>query len=262
MRKLLLRASIAFILIFLLAPLVVSTIVSFNAEPTMAFPPHSFGLRWYVNFFHSRNFQSALRFSVKLALASCLASTLCGACLAVVMSQEKFGLRKVLEWVVPLPVFVPEVVTGLALLTLLSKLNMSMGFTTLWIAHTIITLPYTTYTSLVSMRAFDNDLADAARGLGANYWRTLTTVILPIIKPGVSSGAIFAFLLSFDNLMISSFLLSPLQNSLPVAVSMYIRTKSDPTVAAVATLLMVSTAIGVAIINKLFGLEKLLKIQG
>lgn len=262
MRKHLLTGAVALILLFLLAPLAVSLIVSFNAEPNMAFPPHEFGLRWYENFFHRRQFQEALGFSVKLALAAAATSTFCGTCLAMVMVQKRLRLRRVLEWVVPLPVFVPEVVTGLALLTLLSKLHLSMGFTTLWIAHVIITLPYATYTSLVSMRSFDPDLADAARGLGAGYWRTLTSVVLPIVKPGIASGAIFAFLLSFDNLMISSFLLSPLETSLPVEVSMYIRTKSDPTVAAIASLLMLSTAIGVVIVNKLFGLEKLLKIQG
>jgi len=262
MRKYLLHISVALVLLFLLAPLAVSLIVSFNAEPNMAFPPHELGLRWYENFLHRRQFQSALGFSVKLALAAAGASTVCGACLAVVMVQKRMKLSRILNWIVPLPVFVPEVVTGLALLTLLSKLHMSMGFSTLWVAHVIITLPYTTYTSLVSMRAFDPDLADAARGLGASYWRTLSSVILPIIKPGIASGGIFAFLLSFDNLMISSFLLSPLQTTLPVEVSMYIRTKSDPTVAAIASLLMLSTAIGVVIINKLFGLEKLLKIEG
>ena len=262
MRKHLLTAAVAAVLLFLLAPLAVSLIVSFNNEASMAFPPHEWGLRWYENFFGRRQFQEALRFSVGLALAAAGTSTVCGASLAVVMAQKRLGLRRVLEWVVPLPVFVPEVVTGLALLTLLSKLHMSMGFATLWIAHVIITLPYATYTSLVSMRAFDPDLADAARGLGAGYWRTLTGIVIPIIKPGIASGAIFAFLLSFDNLMISSFLLSPLKTTLPVEVSMYIRTKSDPTVAAIASLLMLSTAVGVVIINRLFGLEKLLKIQG
>ena len=262
MRRHLLTAAVALVLLFLLAPLAVSLIVSFNAEPNMAFPPHEWGFRWYLNFFQRRQFQEALGFTVKLALAATATSTVCGSCLAVVMAQDRLKLRRVLEWVVPLPIFVPEVVTGLALLTLLSRLHLGMGFTTLWIAHVIITLPYVTYTSLVSMRAFDQDLANAARGLGAGYWRTLWTIVLPIIKPGIASGAIFAFLLSFDNLMISSFLLSPLQTTLPVEVSMYIRTKSDPTVAAIASLLMLSTAFGVVIINRLFGLEKLLKIQG
>ncbi len=262
MRKHILTISVGLVLLFLLAPLAVSLIVSFNAEPNMAFPPHEWGLRWYENFFHRRQFQQALGFSVRLALAAALTSTICGAALAVVMSQKYSRLRRVLEWIVPLPIFVPEVVTGLSLLTLLSKMHLSMGFTTLWIAHVIITLPYATYTSLVSMRSFDTDLADAARSLGASYWRALTSVVIPIIKPGIASGAIFAFLLSFDNLMISSFLLSPLDTTLPVEVSMYIRTKSDPTVAAIATLLMLSTAVGVVVINKLFGLEKLLKIQG
>lgn len=262
MQKVLLKTAIAAVLLFLLAPLAVSFVVSFNREATMAFPPHEWGLRWYVNFLTRSQFQEALRFSVLLALAASVTSTVCGACLAVVMANREFRLRRLLEWIVPLPVFVPEVVTGLALLTLLSRLHLSMGFTTLWIAHVIITLPYATYTSLVSIRAFDSDLAEASRGLGANYWRTLVHVIIPIIKPGIAAGGIFAFLLSFDNLMISSFLLSPLETTLPVEVSMYIRTKSDPTVAAIASLLMLSTAIGVVIVNRLFGLEKLLKIKG
>jgi putative spermidine/putrescine transport system permease protein len=253
--------SLVAIYTFLLAPLIICIVVSFNGEANMAFPPESFSLRWYRNFFSRSQFQDALKFSSLLAGSVALSSATIGTMLAIALNNSRFKAGKFLGLFLILPIFIPEVVTGLAMLLITSKAGLGLGFKSLLIVHTIVTLPYATCTTLVCLKAFDKTLVDASRNLGASYWQTLAKVVIPIVKPGICSGFIFAFLLSFDNLIISSFLLSPLQTTLPLEVSMYIRTKPDPTVAAIATLLMVSTAVCVVIVNKLFGLEKLVKIR-
>ena len=182
-------------------------------------------------------------------------------CLGLALASRKAFAHTWFLLILPLPIFVPEVVTGLGLLNIMSKLGVADDFLRLWLAHVIITLPYATYTCLTNIRAFDVSLADASRSLGVGFWGTLRKVVLPLIKPGIIAGGIFAFLLSFDNLMISAFLLGPLDTTLPVEMNSYIRTKADPTVAAAATILMIATSVAVFVTNKVFGLEQLLRIR-
>ena len=260
-RRAFLRLSSAISLFFLLAPLLVVVVLSFNGEGNMRFPPATYGLDWFANFFERDRFMSALRFSALLAVCAAITASFCGTLLGLALASGKAFAHTWFLLILPLPIFVPEVVTGLGLLNIMSKLGVTDDFLRLWLAHAIITLPYATYTCLTNIRAFDVSLADASRSLGVGFWGTLWKVVLPLIKPGIIAGGIFAFLLSFDNLMISAFLLGPLDTTLPVEMNSYIRTKADPTVAAAATVLMLATSVAVFVTNKVFGLEQLLRIK-
>lgn len=246
------------LLVFLVAPILIVVYVSFTSSSFISLPVESFSLRWYVHIVRYRPFLDSLLLSIELALAS----TACGALLAVpaALALGRMRGRIASGIVVALlaPISIPAVVLGFAMLYYLSALSLGMSFLSLLIAHTVIAIPYISRTVLSVYRGIGPDLEESAAILGAGKWETLRCVTLPLVRPGIFAGSMFALLISLDNLPISFFFGTPETNTLPVVMLSYMQNQFDPSIAAIATVQTLISLVALLIVNKLYGLSSLI----
>jgi putative spermidine/putrescine transport system permease protein len=244
--------------LFLLAPIIIVVIAAFNSGEFLRFPPEGFSLRWFQRFLDSEPFVDAFIFSVRLALIVTVLATVIGTAAAfyVVRNSRRFRSGLQLLMISPLPV--PAILTGIALLIFFYAIGYgTQGITGLVIGHTLVSLPYVFLTVSTVLVGFNRSLEEAARNLGAGPWTTFRRITLPIIKGGMISGAVFAFITSFDQFPISLMLASVGDTPLPIQLFDYLRFSFDPTAAAVSTISIVMTVIVVLITERLVGLESL-----
>lgn len=235
------------ICLFLLAPILIVIVSSFSRDAYLTFPPRSFSLRWYENFFNSSELKDALVVSAKLALASTLVSTIVGALAALALARARHRGAEPLRALILAPLMVPGIVVGIAMLIFFSKVGIAGTFKSLLLAHIVITLPFVVLLFTAGLQAYDYSVEDAARSLGAGRLRVLLTVTVPILKGSLLAAAIFAFITSFDEVVVTLFLAGPRTSTLPVRIFQYVQYSSDPTIAAISSILVVVT-IGVALV--------------
>lgn len=250
-------ALIVALYVFLLAPIVIVILASLNSGRFLVFPPEGLSLQWYAKFIHSRAFTRSFLFSLRLAAVTTAITTVIGtaAALFVVRRARQSTLLRLL---LVAPLQLPGIMTALALLIFYYAVG--LGGTTylgLLLGHVLVCMPYAFLTVSAVLYNFDRSLEEAARSLGASAWRTFTRITLPIIKGGVLSGAVFAFITSFDQFPISLLLGGVGTTPLPIQVFDYLRFSFDPTAAAVGTLNIVITLIVVIVTERLVGLESL-----
>lgn len=243
--------------VFLLAPLVIVVIASFNSGELLTFPPEGFSLRWYGHFFSSEPFMDALFFSLKLAAASMIFATILGTSAALYVVRFAGAWRDRLRVLITAPLLLPEVLTAITLLFFFYNIGMGKTVTGLLIGHVLITLPFVFLAVSSALYNFDLAIEEAARSLGANKFTAFRRVTLPIIKPGVISGGILAFIISFDLFAISLLLKGIGTSTLPIQLFDYVRWDFDPTAAAVASVSIAITLVMVFVTDKLVGLESL-----
>ena len=243
--KLLLSAYIVLTIVFLMTPILIVVFVSFTSSSFIAFPIKSYSLRWYVRIWEYRPFLDSMIVSGELAVASALLGTILGVPAALVVGRINSPLATTISVFLLAPISTPAVVLGFAMLYYLSALSLGTSFLALLIAHTVIAIPYISRTVLSVYRALGPDLEEAGAVLGASRWSVLWHITLPLIRPGVFAGAVFALLISLDNLPISFFFGSASTNTLPVVMLSYMQNQFDPSIAAVAT---VQTLISMAIL--------------
>lgn len=253
----LLYAFVVAMVVFLAAPIVALVIMSFNGAEYITFPPIGFSLKWYGRILAMPGFVDALVLSLQLALLATALSLVLGIAAALGLARTSFRGRQALLSALMSPLVVPSIVTGLALLQFFVDRNMRSADWNLLVGHVIITLPYVVRTVLASLEVFDWSLVDTARVLGAGPARAFWRVTLPIIRPGVLAGGIFAFLTSFDNYTISFFLADARLVPLPVAVFNYIQNIFDPTVAALSAVLIYASAVILVVSERLVGASRL-----
>jgi len=245
------------LLVFLIAPILVVVYVSFTSASFIALPIENFSLRWYARIIQYRPFLDSLLFSIELAICS----TLCGAVLSIPAALALGRMRGRLASAVMLfllaPISIPAVVLGFAMLYYLSALAMGTSFLSLLVAHTVIAIPYIARTVLSVYRSTGPSLEEAAAILGASKWSTMRHITLPLIKPGVFAGAVFAMLISLDNLPISFFFGTSETNTLPVVMLSYMQNQFDPSIAAIATVQSAISVVVLVIVNRLYGLSSL-----
>jgi putative spermidine/putrescine transport system permease protein len=226
--------------IFLIAPSAVVIVMSFSSGKILMFPPPGFGIHWYENFFGSQEWIGSAFNSLEIAIISSLLATFLGTITAFGLVRGRALTAQVTKAIILMPLIVPLVVTAIGMYFTYQ----SMGLSTLAgivVAHTALGLPYVVVTVAASLYGFDADLELAARNLGANPWRSFSRITLPLIMPGVATGAIFAFISSWDEVIVALFLTTPTLRTLPV--TMWEQTKStvDPTIAAASSLLTTFT---------------------
>jgi putative spermidine/putrescine transport system permease protein len=248
---------VAAVYVFLLLPLVIVVLASFNAGEFLTFPPQGFSLRWYVTFFHSEPFVSSLLFSLELAIFAALVSTFLGACSALYVVRFAGAWRDIFRLLIAAPLLVPEVLTAIALLFFFYNVGLGRTVVGLAVGHVLLTLPFVFLAVSSALYNFDSSLEDAARSLGANRLTTFRRITLPIIKPGVISGGLLAFIISFDLFAVSLLLKGVGNSTLPIQLFDYVRFNFDPTAAAVATVSIVITLVMVLVTDRLVGLESL-----
>jgi putative spermidine/putrescine transport system permease protein len=174
-----------------------------------------------------------------LALSSTLVATVLGTFSALSMARYRFRGREAISAFMLSPILFPTIVLGLALLVFYSRVGLSGSFTGLVIAHSVLTTPFVIRLVMASLAEFDPAVEEASRNLGAGWWRTFLQVTLPLIRPGVLAGAVFAFIISFDELVVTLFLAGPDMTTLPVRIYTYVEFSSDPTISAISTMLIV-----------------------
>ena len=244
--------------LFLLLPLVFIVAVSLNAGNTPSFPPTELSLRWYAQALTDKSFIRGAITSGWLAATATLISTPIGVAAAFGIRRGRFRGKKLLETLFLAPLAVPGIVLGIALLVAFSALEIREAPLRLLAAHLLLVLPYSIRTVLASLARMDPALAEAAHTLGASRWNAFRLVTLPLIKPGIAAGMAFSFILSFDDIAISVFLVDANTSTLPVAILSYLQYNFDPSIAAISSFSILLTLVIAGLLERVFGLQKLL----
>jgi putative spermidine/putrescine transport system permease protein len=243
--------------VFLMAPILIVVLVSFSSLGYIAFPIPSYTLKWFRRVWEYAPFLNGLWVSIKLAVGSTVLAAMLGVPAALALGRARSGWANVLATFLLAPLSMPMIVLGFALLFYLSALGFGLSFTALLIAHTVIGIPYLLRTVIGVYRSLPPDFEEAAAILGAGRWRTMLYVTLPLIRPGVFAGGLFAFLVSFDNLPISYFFGTPSTSTLPVVMLSYIQDQFDPSIAAVSTVQMLLALVVLLVVDRIYGLRQL-----
>lgn len=229
---------IALIYLFLYMPIFVVILYSLNVrDNNVAF--QGFTLKWYFELFKGGSLVDSFWLSVKLALVSMVISVGLGTLATIGMYRYEFKLKKFINNLLYIPVVIPELVIGLASLAAFSKMGFKMGFATLVFAHVTFCLPFVIITLRSRIANFDSSIEEAAMDLGANQWRTLRRVTIPMLIPGIISGAFLSITLSIDDVIISYFVAGAGQITFPIKVYGMVRGKITTDVYVLSTLMIV-----------------------
>lgn len=243
------------ILIAIIAPLTVPVLMSFSDTPFATFPPQGFTMRWYLKVLTHPEIQSSLLVSVRLASVSAIAALLLGVPCALGLVRYRLPGRGLVLGLVLSPLIVPLLVTGLSLLQFFSLMGSRWTFLQLAIGHTVICIPYVVRNVSSSLVLADPDIEAAARVMGANRWTTFRRVTLHQIQPGIAAGAIFAFIISFDDFPISMWLADARQFPLPLFLEVAIQRFFDPSVAALSTLMIIFALFIITVMEAVLGIR-------
>lgn len=250
------RATLALVLAFLLGPFVVVFVAGFSGDETLRFPPQSYSLRWLAHVFTVESFQRSLLTSLVVGFGSTLLALALGVPVAYALSRSKLRGAEVIRNVLTLPIVVPGIIVGLALLNH-GVLALQWPVTlSLLIGHTTLLIPYAVRVVSSSLANLRLDIDDAAVTLGATRWQAFRLVVLPNIRGGVAAAFVLAFITSFNQVPVSLFLTGPGVSTLPIEMMAYMETSYDPSIAALSTLLVVFTLLLVAGTEKLLGISK------
>lgn len=226
------------VLWFLIAPILVVVPLSFNSVPFFTYPMAGLSLRWYEDFFLTVRWQGALHNSIFVAVAVTVLSTVLGTLAALGLSRPKFPWRTAVMSVLISPIIVPVVITAVGVYFFYADVGLLNTFAALILAHTTLATPFVIITVTATLAGFDHSLTRAAAGLGASPVTAFFKITLPLILPGMISGALFAFLTSFDEVVVALFVASPEQRTLPRVMFSGIREEISPTIIAAATVLI------------------------
>lgn len=247
-------------LIFMLAPIAIVVVFALNPTPFIQFPPVGVSLRWFEKFFSARDFMHALAFSLEVAVLTTIAATVLGASAALAIARGNLpGARFILATMLS-PLMLPAILTGLALFQTYVLLDVGRPLWGLVAGHTLVTIPYVVRTTLAVLHNFDMRLEEAAQNLGASPTRTFFEVTLPLVKPGVMAGGIFAFIVSFDQFPVSLFLVSPNNETLPITLFNYLKFDLDGTIGAASVVSILLAFVVVIALDRTVGLRATVKL--
>ena len=241
-----------FVFIFLVAPLFVIIPLSFNAEQyihfsddMLALKPEAFSLRWYEDMIYGTKnpWGLAFRNSLIIAFFATLGATALGTLAALGLSSRFMPYKGLIMGVLISPMIVPLIISGSALFFFLSDVGLSSSFPGIIIAHIVLGTPFVVITVTATLSGFDHSITRAASSLGSSPWNTFFKIILPLITPGVVSGALFAFVTSFDEVVVVLFLAGPGQTTIPIQMWTGLREQLSPTILSVATCLIIGSVI-------------------
>ena len=222
----------------LMAPIVIITILAFGSQGYMKFPPEAYSLRWFETFFGDPRWRSALWSSTVIALIACVVSTLLGFFAAYAFVRSDVRGKKLLLSFMLLPLIVPHVITAIAMYFMSGPFKLVGNVFWIGICHACIALPIVLLILLSAFQNVDINLERAALSLGSSRFGVFTKVVVPLALPGIISAALFAFLASFDELVISLFLAGVKSETLPVRIWNSLHLQVEPVIAAVSAFLI------------------------
>ena len=243
------KVGMALLLVFFYAPILFMIIFSFNSSKSLTHFT-GFSLRWYEAMLKNHGMMESLYVTIVIALLATIISTIIGTITAIGLSKSKKVLRTFISQVNDFPIMNPEIVTAIGLMLLFITFQIEKGFVTLLLAHIAFCIPYVILSIMPKIKSLDPNLADAAMDLGATPWQALVKVIVPQIMPGIVSGALIAFTMSFDDFVISYFVTG--QGVKNLSIMVYTMSKRiNPSVNAISTLVVLLITITLIIVNVL-----------
>lgn len=228
------------IYLFLFLPIMMVVIFSFNSARMSVLFEH-FSFKWYTKILDNDALIAAFKNTIEIAVVSTALATIIGTLAAVGMYKYNFRGKFIVDALLYVAVVIPEIVLGIALLSFFSLLGIKAGLGTLILAHTTFCLPFVVLTVRARMSGFDLSLEEAAMDLGANRKKTFFKITLPLIMPGIMAGAMLAFTLSIDDIIISFFTAGPEQTTYPIKVFSMMRMGITPDVNALSTMILLFT---------------------
>lgn len=244
------RVGAAAVLFFLILPVLVVIPLSFNSQPfftftegMLTFQPEAYSLRWYQGILDDPNWILAIKNSFIIAFFATILATILGTVAAVGLSSGNLPFKRFITALLLSPMIVPLIIIAAGMFFFYSKFNLVGSYAGVIIAHTALGVPFVVVTVTATLAGFDRSIYNAGLSLGANPVRAFMDVVLPLIRPGVISGAVFAFVTSFDEVVLVLFLAGPDQRTIPRQMFSGLREQINPTILAVATLL-VAVSIG------------------
>lgn len=248
--------------LFTIAPLVVVCLVAFTDKGYLSMPFDGASFRWFWAILDNPEFISGFWLSLQLGIVSASFALFLSVPAALAIGRWTFPGRGAINAFLLSPLMIPHLVLGVAFLRFFSELNINGTFFGLVLAHTLMILPYALRLVLAGATGVDPTLEHAARSLGASNWITFKRITLPLLLPGIASGWVLAFITSFDELTMSVFLASPSTTTLPVRMYLHIEDTIDPLVASVSAMLIFMTIALMLVLDRLFGLERLMVGKG
>ncbi|MCE1170602.1 ABC transporter permease [Zoogloea sp.] len=233
------RVLCALILLFLILPILVIVPLSFNQDSFLMYPMTGFSLRWYEEIISSDVWRQSLMNSLIISPAATLLAVILGTLASIGLVRAEFPGKALLTAILISPMVVPVVIVGVAVYLFFAPLGLAGSYTGLILAHAVLGVPFVITTVTATLQGFDYNLVRAASSLGAGPIYTFFRVTLPMVAPGIISGGLFAFATSFDEVVVTLFLASPGQTTLPRQMFAGIRENISPAIAAVATILIV-----------------------
>ena len=251
-----LRLAAVLALVFLVLPIVVIVPLSFSDSSFLAYPIKGWSLQWYREMWNAPEWARAARNSFIVAPVSTLLATVLGTLAAMGLARNQFMGKSLLTGLLISPMVVPIVVVGVSSYLYFARLGLNDSYLGLILVHAALGAPFVVTTVLATLQSFNHNLVKASLSLGASPLETFFRVTLPVIAPGVISGALFAFATSFDEVVVTLFLAGPEQVTLPRQMFTGIRENISPTIAAVATLLILFTTLLMMTLEWLRGRRK------
>ena len=242
---------------FLLLPIFAIISTSFTELGYVAFPPKGFTFKWYLVAFDRPGYGDALLLSFSIAVVTSVFATFFGLLVAVTIVRHRFPGRALLDMFFMSPLVMPTLVIGLALLQYYAITGVGTTFAGVVIGHIVVTTPYATRLIMASLTGVDHAIEWAAQTLGASPAGAFVRVTLPVIRNGIVSGAIFTFIMSFENVTVSAFLKTPKMLTFPVKIFSHWDKVLQPWLIALATMVIVGTFLVLAVFDRLVSVRGL-----
>ena len=236
-----LRLLTLLVYIFMFAPILVVVLLAFNSARTGSFPMEGFSLQWFGKLFENDSIIDAFETSVILAVTSSFLATLLGVMAAIALIRYSFKGKAIINNLLSLPLLMPEVVLGVALLMFLKFLHQPRSFLLLLLGHTVLSLPYVVLVVQARLVGLRQHYEEAAMSLGANRLQTFFAVTVPLISPAIIGGFLFAATLSFDNITATLFWKKPGIETVPTKIFAMLRTSISPEINALGAVMIVIT---------------------
>lgn len=249
------RIVVAIILLMVVAPLVVPLLMSISDTAFIVFPPQGFTLKWYAAVLANPEARGSFLFSLELAAIVTTVSLVLGIPCAAGLTRFKVPGQDILLGIILSPLIVPLIVTGIALLQFFSMMNFRATLLQLVIGHTVVCLPYVIRSVSASFVLANRNLEDAAAVLGAPPHVVATRIVWPQVRPGILAGGVFCFIVSFDDYPISMWLADGNHFPIPLYLYTVIERSFDPSIAAIASLMILFALLLVLVIERVFGIN-------
>ena len=244
------------VILYLFFPIAIIVLFSFNASPAVSFPIRGFSMRWYMEVLESPVFLAALKNSLVVAVFTTFFCLSLGTLAALALTRYRFRLRPLVQSLFLMPLSLPGLFLGISLLTYFISLNLQLSLGTVVVGHLIYTLPYFVLVATARLERFDRVLEEAAQDLGCTPWQTFWKVNFPIIAPSIIGAALIVFALSFDEFLITFFVIGP-ESTLPMLVWSMMRKSIDPSVNAISVVLMAASILLILFLSKVVDISEI-----